>query len=254
MSPRRARAVRWLLLLGVIIGAAVVVVLLGRSGSGGSRFQHHLGFESGTFDGWNFAGVGEAVPSVQESVTHLGADAARFNLAGSAVRSEISLGGDGTARPEGIFFAAGTTVVWREWFLVPVDGMAYGRGGAHNTIWQLHGEGSVGTALSLELNAEAEGTGLYVNDTPTREGPRKTFVGEVAEGRWHQFEIEFLVAPGDSPTGSYRLSLDGGPVREVTDVYTTEGTSRSAYVKTGIYRGVTGNSELYVDDIEYGTS
>lgn len=201
------------------------------------------GFENG-FDGWNFDGVGDALPTITQNVVHSGKGAAKFVLTGSQGRSELILDhgagtlelGEGAQRWFGFSFRLGS--------------MQWGRPGAHNLFSQFHsdGEGSPNFALSLW---DYQGRKGLWSHGKTMGGDR--FLAKIYRRKWNDVLISFRASRLGQ--GYYRLFLNGELVDERKRASLIRRDRSIMYIKVGLYRNggqIPGLSEVYIDNARLG--
>ena len=201
------------------------------------------GFENG-FDGWNFDGVGDVLPTITENVVNDGNRAARFVLTGTQGRSELILDngsgtlklGEGAERWFGFSFRLGA--------------MRWGRPGAHNLFTQLHsdGEGSPNFALSLW---DYKGRKGLWSHGKTMGGDR--FLADINRRKWNDVRIHFKASRVGE--GFYRLFLNGKLVDERKRASIIRRDRTIMYIKVGLYRNggeIPGLSEVFIDNAKLG--
>lgn len=231
-----------------LAGLALAAVLPVAAASA-SPVRISSGFQHG-FEGFNLGGVGDVYPKIV-AATPKGRDrVCRFVLSGGQERSELSLGGDGTANSDG-------TIQFREgdeyWyaFEFKLQQVAWGMPGAHNLIMQFHpnGEGAPNLALGL-WNYEGD-KGLWA-EGDAMGGNR--FLAPLALHAWHRIEIHFRAS--GRGRGFYQVYLDGKLVDGRARVDTIVPGKAYGFIKNGLYRNsdaIHGRSVMYLDSVELST-
>ncbi len=214
------------------------------------------GFENGLAN-WNTAGVGEVVPSVVSGDARSGTHAGRVVLTGSQSRSELGLGGNGTADPNGVDFYDGNEYWYG--FSFNIQHMVYGHPGAHNVIMQFKSEGEGSPNFALQLWDYEGDNGEYA-DHPRglwvySQGAGDRYVAPAPEHAWHDVAIHFRAS--EHSNGFYELFVDGELVDQRSGISMIVPGKGSAYIKNGLYRNgstIPGTSELLVDSAMLGHS
>ncbi len=208
------------------------------------------GFESG-LGGWNIGGVGEATPTVASDTVRSGAKSGRVLLTGSQDRSELILGGSGSASTSGaVRFAEGDEYYYG--FSFYIASMVYGRPGAHNLIMQFKGSDSGSPNFGLLLWDYQGHRGLWSHGAGMG-GDR--YLAPVAERQWHDVAVHFKVSRVGA--GFYELYLDGKLVDSRSNTSMLVSQASYGYVKNGLYRNgdnIPGTSEIRLDAARLGTS
>lgn len=228
------------------LAALALTALAVAAASAATPVHISSGFQHG-FGGFNLGGVGDVYPTIVRTGARGHDEVCRFVLRGSEERTELTLGGDGSAY-------SGDTVRFREgaeyWyaFSFNVQQMAWGRPGAHNLFMQFrpNGDGSPNLALGLwDYQGER---GLWTEGPATGGGH---FLAPLTLRAWHRMEIHFR-ASGHG-RGYYRLYLDGTLVDGRTGVNTIVPGNAYGYIKNGLYRNgeaIHGKSVLLLDSVE----
>jgi polysaccharide lyase-like protein len=208
-----------------------------------SEFRHG-------FDGFNLGGVGDVYPKIVAAGSHSRKKMCRFSLQGDEERSELTVGGDGTANSDG-------TVQFREgaeyWyaFEFKIQQMAWGMPGAHNLIMQFHpnGEGAPNMALGL-WDYEGE-KGLW-SEGDAMGGNR--FLAPLTLHAWHSVEVHFRAS--GRGRGFYQVYLDGKLIDGRSKVDTIVPGKAYGFLKSGLYRNaevIHARSVLFIDAVELST-
>jgi hypothetical protein len=196
---------------------------------------------------------------VVSDIVRSGSKSAKVILTGSQHRSELILGGSGTANNDDTREFVEGDEYWYG-FSFYIQSMVYGRPGAHNLIMQLKGNGTGSPAFGLQLwnyvgddgQYKANPKGLWSHGTGMG-GDR--FLAPAAERQWHDVAIHFKVSRVGA--GSYQVYLDGKLVDSRSNTSTMVSTADHAYIKNGLYRNgdtIPGTSEIRLDNAKLGTS
>jgi len=191
-------------------------------------------FENG-LQGWNTAGVGDAIPTVVSDIVREGSHSGRVILPGFQGRAELILGGDGSSAFNPIKFTEGGERTYA--FSVFVDQLIWGHPGAHNIFFQLKGDGTGSPLLALQLwnwmqesDGKPGGKGLWISDATG-----DYYAAPFALNTWHDLKIKFKVS-GLSGGGSYAIELDSTPIASNPHIQTLASGHEYAYIKDGLYR------------------
>ena len=212
-------------------------------------------FESG-LSGWSTAGVGEVTPKVTTGIVREGDKASTVTLTGTEDRSELILGGNGTASTAGTIQFHEGDEYWYG-FSFYIESMIWGKPGAHNIIMQFksEGEGSPNFALDLWNYAGDDGTsggkGLWSEGDAMGGGNR--FLSPVSEQAWHDVQIHFKASSVGA--GFYEVFFDGNLVDSRSNVSMIVPGRQYAYIKDGLYRNgeaIPGTSEIKLDAAKLG--
>jgi hypothetical protein len=228
--------------LALALGALAVAAASASPVRISSGFEHGLG-------GFNLGGVGDVYPKIIR-VGHGHDKVCRFILDGDEERSELSLGGDGTAESDGtIRFGEGAEY----WYAFSFDlrEVAWGRPGAHNLIMQFrpNGEGTPNMALGLWDYKGSRGLWTEGN---AMGGNR--FLAPLTLHAWHRVEIHFRAS--GRGRGFYQVYLDGKLVDGRSGVNTIVPGKAYGFIKDGLYRNgeaIQGKSVLLLDSVELST-
>jgi hypothetical protein len=213
-------------------------------------------FESG-LNGWNIAGVGEALPRVASDIVREGYRSSAIVLTGEQDRSELILGGDGSRSSAGtVKFYEGDEYFYA--FSFYIQSMVYGHPGAHNLIMQFKGDDEGSPAFGLQLWDYEGDDGEYADDPkglwshgPAMDGDR--FLAPVSEHEWHDIAIHFKASSVGA--GFYEVFLDGQPIDSRSGVSMIAEGASFAYIKDGLYRNgeeISGTSEIRLDAAKLG--
>ena len=213
------------------------------------------GFESG-LDGWNTAGVGEALPRLTDDIVRDGQRAAAVRLTGELDRSELILGGDGDHSSAGTVRFYEGDEYWYA-FSFYIQSMVYGEPGAHNLIMQLKGNDPGSPYFGLQLwdyagDGGGGGRGLWSHGAGMG-GDR--FLSPVPEQVWHDIAIHFKASSVGA--GFYEVYLDGALIDARDEVSLMPAGATHAYIKDGLYRngsGIPGTSEIRLDAARLGAT
>jgi Polysaccharide lyase len=216
------------------------------------------GFENGLI-GWNIGGVGEVVPTVVSDIVRSGSKSAKVILTGSQNRSELILGGSGTANVDNTVRFVEGDEYWYA-FSFYIDSMVYGRPGAHNLIMQFKSAGTGSPNFGLQLWNYVGDDGQYAKNPKglwshgaSMGGDR--FLALAAEHTWHDIAIHFRASSTNA--GFYEVYLDGNLVDSRSGVSMILPGVSNAYIKNGLYRNggtIPGTSEIRLDAAKLGAS
>lgn len=204
------------------------------------------GFQHG-FGGFNLGGVGDVYPTIVAARPHGRDKICRFVLHGSEERSELSLGGDGTADSDGTIQFREGAEYWYA-FSFKIQQMAWGMPGAHNLIMQFHpnGEGAPNMALGLW---DYEGDQGLWTEGAAMGGNR--YLAPLTLHVWHRIEIHFRAS--GHKHGYYQVYLDGKLIDGRAKVNTIVPGKAYGFIKDGLYRNsevIHGRSVLLLDSVE----
>jgi hypothetical protein len=199
------------------------------------------------------------VPTVAGDIVRSGSKSARVILTGSQDRSELILGGSGTANVDNsIRFDEGDEYWYG--FSFYINSMVYGKPGAHNLIMQFKSAGTGSPNFGLQLWNYVGDDGQYAKNPKglwshgaSMGGDR--FLAIAAEHAWHDVAIHFRAS--STGAGFYEVYLDGKLVDSRSGVSMILPGVSYAYIKDGLYRNggtIPGTSEIRLDSAKLGTS
>jgi outer membrane biosynthesis protein TonB len=211
-------------------------------------------FEEG-LQGWSTAGAGDVVPKVATDIVREGDKSSAVRLVGEQDRSELILGGNGSASTAGtIQFHEGDEYFYG--FSFYIETMVYGEPGAHNLIMQFKSSDSGSPNFGLQLwdyagdPGQTGGRGLWSHGEAMG-GDR--FLAPVAEQTWHDLVIHFKASSVGA--GFYEVYLDGQLIDARQGVSMIVPGAEYAYIKDGLYRNgeeIPGTSEIRLDAAKLG--
>jgi len=196
---------------------------------------------------------------VAGDIVRSGSKSAKVILTGSQDRSELILGGSGTANVDNTVRFFEGNEYWYG-FSFYIQSMVYGRPGAHNLIMQFKSADSGSPNFGLQFwnyngdNGEYRSNpkGLWSHGQ-SMGGDR--FLAPVAERAWHDVALHFKAS--SSGAGFYEVYLDGTLVDARQGVSMIVPGAPHAYIKNGLYRNggtIPGTSEIRLDAAKLGAS
>jgi hypothetical protein len=251
-----------LLAAGLMVGVAALVVALALAGNsptskaqgqGNGKLLLQAGFEHG-LENWNTSGLGEVMPTVTDAIAREGHDSLRVRLSGHEERSELILGGDGSAETWGTVEFHEGDEAWYG-FSFYIRKMVYGHPGAQNLIMQFKSDGTGGPNFGLQLWDWYGKRGLWTGGASQLGRYGERFLAPLSERAWHDVQIHFRASSHDD--GFYEVFLDGRRIDARKHVSMIVPGHTSAYIKDGIYRNgetIPGTSEIFLDAAKLGTT